>query len=209
MRARPEAEVFDWEIISMMSAGSREAFRMLVERYETTGRKLICRYRIQKGVIKYGPSDLRFIYLDALYKAACFYNRGGVAFRAFFLRVYNRDLNNFFKAEIGSGDAMSRSLSLDEPRGDGETFYDVIPDEAAVDPREGYALSSIRLVLSEPRAYPGESELQRRMLILRIAGHTYREIAEAAALDVSKVRRLLSRDDKETPLGKIKLKLGR
>lgn len=199
--------VFDWELLRMIGAGSKEAWWLLLRRYDETARRLIGHYRNQKGMLKYTCEDLHFLYLDALYKAVGHYHFNIVTFKSFFLQVINRDLNNFFNAEIRSKDAMGHAISLDEQLFAEQSLYEVIPDGNAVDPKRDYDLKSARLCLSGRYRYQGEKEVQRKMLLMRINGRSYREIASLTGYDISKVRRILHADEEGTPLRDIRIRL--
>ena len=100
-----------------------------------------------------------------------------------------------------SSDGLNHCISLETPVGNDLVLSDILQDKSELTPAQEVNRKEAQEILEGDR-----TPLLRNINILRLSGHTYKEISQMLQIHISKVRRIIEKE-KASSLEDLKFKL--
>ncbi len=158
--------------------------------------------------------DYLYVYLYSIDRALDSYDDQKSSFLVYLRNILKYELYREVGKDLHDNYALFNSLSLTEHIDDDEfNLNPILSDNGANCPRKNYEKNQLKVVLSDSikkkrkmdKKEFNNSNLQKRILLLKYAGLTHDEISKILSLSINQIRYLLEDERDNTPLRKIKI----
>ncbi len=184
----------DEEMILCYRQGHTLMMSILIDKYKNYADKIIHYFLNKFSLANSFYLELSSVYIASIAKAMDNYQFGNILFLTFFRKVFVRDLNNEIKFIIQNKYTLTSSLSLDETISDSEIpFLENLTYENSENEVKSYAFTNeTTLYLSSPGKNRKREEFIKKIILLRIEGYSYREIAKKMNVELGVIKRIFS-----------------
>ncbi len=198
----------DEELIYMLRRGHFEIESEFIRKYSVFSVKIIHNLIKRNGAtISY--EELYSCFLSTFYKAIETYKSGLIVFKIYFLTLLNRELVRHIKTVFNSKELTGRYLSIDLYNEENDSLLiETLYNEAEKDEIKSYVNvrdTSSKLFLANTDHLNNSSSLTQKILLMRLAGFSYRETARLLSIDLGVVKRVFANADQNGLLHRITL----
>ncbi|MCR5332823.1 MAG: hypothetical protein K6E11_02225 [Bacilli bacterium] len=194
----------DEELVFQIRNGDEDAYNKLAGKYYDLSCAIACNLSKSMNYFSYSTDEFIYDYFMTLKSAIETYENGVGTFRGYLILLLTRRYRRTIKNRLIKSKATTLELDSTSPGEDGRVV-DFLSDKNEITPDMYVNMVDITLPL-RGQTLTHKDITKQKVYILRLFGHSLRNIAKIMNMDVSRVRRILD-EYKEKELSDMYLKL--
>lgn len=178
-------EIYDEELIAQIRNGNKDAEILLLERYRKYSNIVAAEFKKSNYLVGVTVDDLFSVAFAAVQKAISNFTNLSASFYPYWKSIVLKEFTHFIKEYAIKLDSKKDVIYLDETFGDNDTsFAEVIGHEdASID----YSILENELINTINSEVIGLSNIQKKIIGLRLLGESNNEIAKELGLSRRKI----------------------